>query len=263
MTAQLNVEGIKQLQTDLRNTGYYLGNIDGIYGPATTKAYDAFKADYAVSNACGDTKAEADVDTVKIRWGSKVSAVFKARVLWIAKELQLAGGDVVEGASQLMDCMAFEAAESFRPDIRNAAGSSGTGLIQFMSFTAKSLGTTTDKLAAMTAEDQLNFVYKYFAPRKGKLKNLGDIYMAILWPKGIGQPDSYVLWDAKTAPLAYRQNSGLDSNKDNKVTRGEAVVKIMQKTARGKLFMGQYSRESSGTLFYAVNKYIQKDCVKY
>ncbi len=233
-----NKDAIILLQTDLRNAGYYLGAIDGIWGPASEKAYNAFKEDYKNDDSAPIPVAEKSGDTVKIRWGSKVSATFKARVLWISEQLQLAGGDVVEGASQLMDCMAFESAESFRADMRNAAGSSGTGLIQFMSFTAKAMGTTTDALAAMTAEDQLNYVYKYFAPRKGKLKNLGDIYMTILWPKGIGQSDSYVLWDEKTAPLAFRQNSGLDANKDKVVTRGEAVTKIMQKSERGKQFLG-------------------------
>lgn len=233
----MNDAQIRQLQTDLRQTGYYLGEIDGIWGAGSTKAYDAFKADYA-KNVTGDVKVpEANVEG-KIRWGSKVSKVFRERVIWISKELRLANGDVLEGASQLMDCMSFESAESFRADMRNMAGSSGTGLIQFMSFTAKSLGTTTDALAKMTAEDQLNYVYKYFSGRKGQLNNLGDIYMAILWPRGIGKADSYVLWDKKTAPLAYKQNAGLDLNKDGLVVRGEALKKIAVQTERGKKFMG-------------------------
>lgn len=233
----MNEAQIRQLQTDLRQTGYYLGNIDGIWGSKSQEAYDAFKADYA-KNVQTDVKVpEANV-TGQIRWGARVSKVFKERVIWISKELQLAGGDVLEGASQLMDCMSFESAETFRADIRNMAGSSGTGLIQFMSFTAKSLGTTTDALAKMTPEDQLNYVYKYFSGRKGQLKNLGDIYMAILWPRGIGKADSYVLWDKKTAPLAYKQNAGLDLNKDGLVVRGEALNKIKVQTARGAKLMG-------------------------
>lgn len=232
-----NELAIRQLQTDLRNAGYYLGNIDGLWGPASEAAYTQFKSVYAAGNAVELPSSKPVGDSTLIRWGSKVSATFKARVLWIAEDLKF-GPDVVEGASMLMDCMAFESAETFSPSIKNAAGSSGRGLIQFMSFTAKALGTTTEALEQMTAEDQLNYVYKYFAPHKGKLKNLGDMYMAILWPRGIGKPDSYVLWDKRTAPTAFRQNAGLDSNKDSVVTRGEAVVKIMAKTARGKQFMG-------------------------
>lgn len=166
-----------------------------------------------------------------IAWGSKVSPTFRERVWWIADQLQLNPDD-------LMSCMAWESAESFRPDIRNAAGSGATGLIQFMPSTAVGLGTTTAKLAAMSAEDQLNFVYKYFRPYAGRLNNLGDIYMAILWPNGVGKSDDYVLWNKATKPTTYRQNAGLDGNKDGTITRGECLVKIKEKLAKGQKFLG-------------------------
>lgn len=162
-----------------------------------------------------------------IAWGAKVSQTFRDRVWWIADALELNPDD-------LMSCMAWESAESFRPDIRNAAGSGATGLIQFMPSTAVGLGTTTAKLAKMTAEDQLSFVYHYFKPYKGRLNNLGDIYMAILWPAGVGKADSYVLWNRATKPTTYRQNAGLDSNKNGVITRGECLGKIKEKLAKGK-----------------------------
>lgn len=163
-----------------------------------------------------------------IAWGSKVSPTFRERVWWIADTLGLNPDD-------LMACMAWETGESFSPSVRNAAGSGATGLIQFMPTTAVSLGTSTTKLASMSAEDQLNFVYKYFRPYAGRLNNLGDIYMAILWPKGVGQPDSYILWEKDRQPTTFRQNSGLDINKDKKVTRGECLTKIKQKLTKGLL----------------------------
>lgn len=166
-------------------------------------------------------------DRRPIAWGSKVSPVFRERVWWIADTLGLDPDD-------LMACMAWESAESFRPDIRNAAGSGATGLIQFMPSTAVSLGTSTAKLAKMTAEDQLNYVYKYFRPYAGRLNNLGDIYMAILWPAGVGKSDEYVLWNKSNKPTTYRQNAGLDINKDQRITRGECLVKIKEKLAKGK-----------------------------
>lgn len=164
--------------------------------------------------------------TRKIAWGAKVSPVFKERVLWIADELGCSPDD-------LMACMHWESGGTFKPDIKNAAGSGATGLIQFMPSTARSLGTTTDKLARMTAEDQLNYVYKYFQPYAGRLKNLGDLYMAILWPKGVGKPDHYVLWDRKKMPTTFRQNAGLDVNRDGLVTRAECIVKVTERLARG------------------------------
>ena len=161
----------------------------------------------------------------KIAWGAKVSPTFKERLLWIADALKV-------NPDYLMACIAWESGESFSPSKKNMAGSGATGLIQFMPSTAKALGTTTVQLAKMTAEDQLNYVYKYFRPFDGRLNNLGDVYMAILWPKAVGKPDSYVLFDRGAA---YRQNAGLDKDKDGDVERGECLVKIQEKLAKGML----------------------------
>lgn len=58
--------------------------------------------------------------------------------------------------------------------------SGATGLIQFMPSTASNLGTSTSALKAMTAVQQLDYVYKYFQPYKGRISNIGDLYMAVL-----------------------------------------------------------------------------------
>jgi hypothetical protein len=171
-------------------------------------------------------RVETTASRRPIAWGSHVSPVFRERVWWIADTLGLNPDD-------LMACMAWESGETFSPSVKNAAGSGATGLIQFMPSTAVSLGTSTAKLAAMAAEDQLNYVYKYFRPFAGRLNNLGDIYMAILWPKAVGRSDEYVLWDAGQSPTTFRQNAGLDVNRDRKVTRAECLSKIKQKLAKG------------------------------
>lgn len=160
-----------------------------------------------------------------LAWGAKVSATFRERVMWIAGDLQI-GSDPHDGANKLMTCMAWESGRSFRADVKNMAGSGATGLIQFMPATARGLGTTVDKLAAMAPEDQLNFVWKYFRPYQGKLKTLSDLYMAILWPAAVGKPESYVLWDRGERPTTYRQNGGLDVNKDGRITKAEAAGKV-------------------------------------
>lgn len=169
------------------------------------------------------TAPKPEVQRREIAWGAKVSETFKERVLWIEQDLGV-------NADDLMSCMAWESGESFSPSKKNMAGSGATGLIQFMPSTAKSLGTTTAELAKMSAEDQLNYVWKYFAPFKGRLNNLGDVYMAILWPKGVGKPDSYVVFNGG---IAYRQNAGLDTDKDGNVTRGECLGKVKDKLAKG------------------------------
>jgi hypothetical protein len=158
-----------------------------------------------------------------IAWGAKVSPTFRDRVWWICDTLELNPDD-------LMACMAWESGRSFSASVTNMAGSGAVGLIQFMPSTAKSLGTSTADLAHLTAEDQLRFVYKYFQPWKGRLKNLADLYMAILWPAAVGKPDDYALF---TGGVAYRQNAGLDSNRDGRVTKAETAAKLYAMRAEG------------------------------
>jgi len=167
--------------------------------------------------------SEANAGTVILCWGSKVSQRFRDRVVEICREL----GAVPD---QLMACMAFESNLTFSPRIRNAAGSGAVGLIQFMPDTAHALGTSTEELLMMTAEDQLEWVRKYFLHSKGKLKTLSDLYMAILWPAGVGKPESYVLFDQADPkhPKRYLQNKGLDFNKDGKITKAEASAKVTE-----------------------------------
>lgn len=163
-----------------------------------------------------------------LAWGQHVSPEFRARATSIAHDLGCDG-------SALMACMAFESGETFDPAERNAAGSGATGLIQFMPQTAAALGTSTIALARMTAERQLDFVARYFAPWKGRLENLGDLYMAILWPAGVGKPDSAVLFDRADVkhPKLYLQNKGLDFDHNGRITRGEACRAVAAKLAKG------------------------------
>src|SRR5690625_4614109 len=77
---------------------------------------------------------------VALAWGAAVSLEFCKTAIALSRKLKI-------DPSWLMACMAFESARTFRPDIRNAAGSGATGLIQFMPATARGLGTTVDALA--------------------------------------------------------------------------------------------------------------------
>jgi hypothetical protein len=162
----------------------------------------------------------SEISQLRLAWGNSVSALFRERVAAIGLRLAI-------DPSSLMTCMAFESGHTFSPNIRNAAGSGATGLIQFMPSTAGLLGTTTDALAHMTAEGQLDFVEKYFAPFRGRLKNLGDTYLAILWPAGIGKADDWVMFTkGGHRPALYLQNRGLDIDHDGEVTRGEVCRRI-------------------------------------
>jgi hypothetical protein len=161
-------------------------------------------------------------------WGRKVSKEFVDKVAAIAIDLDIP-------PDWLMACMAFESAESFMAGKLNLAGSGAVGLIQFMPATAKALGTSTAALAAMSAEDQLTYVAKYFRPYHGRLATLEDVYMAILWPLAVGKDDGYILFDVVSKPTTYRQNAGLDLNKDGKVTKYEAAAKVRAALQRGLL----------------------------
>lgn len=161
-----------------------------------------------------------------LAWGARVSATFRDRVRWI-------GADLGFDPNWLMACMAFETGRTFSAKVKNP-GSSATGLIQFMNATAAELGTTTAALAKMTAEDQLNFVWKYFAARvkaKGPIVRLADCYMAILNPVAMGRPDDFVMWVKGSS--AYAVNAGLDADKNSQITKAEAAAKVAALLAEG------------------------------
>lgn len=161
-------------------------------------------------------------------WGAKVSQEFRVRVREI-------GGNLNIDPSWLMAVMGFETGYSFSASVKNP-GSSATGLIQFTSSTAKGLGTSTAQLSRMTDVQQLDWVEKYFNQYKGRINNLGDCYMAVFWPAGIGKPDAYVI--ATSPSSVYNANAGLDINRNGTITRGEAVSRVNDSYQRGL----QYSR---------------------
>lgn len=162
----------------------------------------------------------------RLAWAKKVDDSFLQALTKLCTDFKWSD----DHKNWLMACMAFESGETFSPSVKNAAGSGATGLIQFMPATAKGLGTTTAELAAMTATDQLKFVGLYFKPYARKINSLSDMYMAILLPKYIGLPDSSVLF---SGGIAYRQNAGLDANRDGVVTKAEASAKVYKKFVRG------------------------------
>lgn len=162
----------------------------------------------------------------QLAWGKVVTQSFIDKVFDIQSDFDWS----LEHSNWLMSCIAFESGESFSPSIRNAAGSGATGLIQFMPSTAKYLKTTTDRLAAMSSVQQLDYVKLYFKPYAHRIDTLSDMYMAILMPKYIGQPENTEIF---SSGIAYRQNSGLDKNRDGTVTKAEATAKVQAKFDKG------------------------------
>ena len=167
-------------------------------------------------------------------WGARVSSTFRDRVRWLAEDLDIGPAPGKPEPSWPMAVMGFETGRRFTADVKNPH-SSATGLIQFMRKTAEEdLGTTTAKLAAMTAEDQLNFVWKYLRNRireRGPIRSLADCYMAVLNPVAMGKPESYAMWVKGSS--AYAVNAGLDANKDHVITKAEAAAKVHAMLAEG------------------------------
>ncbi|MDO4264092.1 MAG: hypothetical protein Q4C67_07830, partial [Deinococcus sp.] len=96
--------------------------------------------------------------------------------------------------------ISFETAGTFSPSQRNMAGSSGTGLIQFMDATARDMGTTTDALARMSFTEQMKWVERYLRQRGiGPGSSMADIYQAVTgsgYRRGTDAYDQNRVWDS-------------------------------------------------------------------
>ncbi|MEL6591464.1 MAG: transglycosylase SLT domain-containing protein [Bacteroidota bacterium] len=151
---------------------------------------------------------------------------FEKKVHQIANELQVP-------PEWLMAVMYSES--RFNPGVSNARGSGAVGLIQFMVPTVKELNVRMGTkyymkdILAMTATEQMELVAEYFQTNKeryGAFQSLTDFYLAVLYPKARKQDYCYTLY-SKPAQ-AYLMNSGLDENKDGRVTVSD-IDKRMQR----------------------------------
>lgn len=112
--------------------------------------------------------------------------------------------------------------------------SDATGLIQFMPFTAKSLGTSTYDLKNMSALKQLDYVKKFFNLHKRlipSIKSPEDAYFLVFYPAATTRDDSFILGSEvsnERAKLIAKQNP-MDRNGDGVLSKGEVKSKIRQK----------------------------------
>lgn len=150
-------------------------------------------------------------------WGNRVSDAFKEKLKWVAAQLGV-------NPWWLMAIIAFETGCSFRPDTLNKAGSGAVGLIQFLPSTARGLGTDTKALGLMTAERQLDYVYAYLRPYRGRMVSLLETYTAVYYPAALGRPADAVL-QVKGSD-AYAKNKGLDRNFDGVITKRELGMAV-------------------------------------
>lgn len=146
-------------------------------------------------------------------------SIFRVSLVGMGERLQI-------HPSWLLAVMFHES--RLNPAALNFRGSGATGLIQFMGPALKDinkrLGTQyyLSHIKAMDAVTQLHLVEEYYRmvqERYGSISNFTDAYLAVLYPKAIGKSPDHILFSRPSR--SYRQNSGLDINKDGRVTVGD------------------------------------------
>ena len=229
------VDGIRGPETSLAVEKFQKDNgltVDGDPGPATVaKLNDVLKskpdvAGKLIKSTSADVKAApsaSSIDTSAIQ-----DPDFNKKLDKIADALGVS-------SKNLLAIMKMES----RVDPAAVNKQSGaTGLIQFMPDTARSLGTSVEALREMTAVEQLDYVYKYFKMVRIKPgMDLGDLYMAVFMPKFVGYPNDFVLGQDGggkvpgtnlSSDLVYKQNKGLDKNKDGSITVADVKSSVQR-----------------------------------
>ena len=198
-------------------------------------------------------------------WGKKFTCTEREKLLEICTELW--GEDKkIKMANNLMAVFAWESGGTFKTNAPNMGNSGGTGLIQFMPKTAKSLlgkditieyvkdywgkGNTLKRVkefADMTVIEQLDYVKKYFKPQAGKDLEFVDFYLQVLFPASSGKKEHVVFSKDgegldvndrhfKLRVKAYAQNSGMDADKNGKLMKNEIAIAVQKYLTKGKPF---------------------------
>lgn len=204
---------------DKIGAGETLGDVSGVTAPATPGT--SLTGPAVMPRGYGEGGG-----TQPIVGAEKLTPTFTTKAQEVADRLGMNPQD-------LLRIISFETAGTFDPATKNRAGSGATGLIQFTEATAKALGTTTEALAKMTPEQQLDYVEKYLTPFRGNLGNIKDAYLAVLKPSALGGAATDPLFTQDKDPLAYHQNAGLDKSGKGVVTVGDALAAVFRTTGGG------------------------------
>lgn len=157
------------------------------------------------------------MDLVAVRGIEHFSDAAKRKLVQVAAALGM-------HPDWLASIISFETAGTFDPAKPNAAGSGAVGLIQFTPSTARGMHTTTAALAAMSAEEQLDWVYKYLQPFAGRLTSLASSYLAVFLPRGMGKSADTVL--IRREDGEYPKNAPLDRGNKGYITVGDVVAAV-------------------------------------
>ena len=132
----------------------------------------------------------------------------------------------------LITIFQIETAGTFDSSSKNP-GSTASGLIGFMGSTAKRLGTTTEKIREMTGTQQLDLVQEYLHEhlQDRRETGLGDLYLAVAAPRGLGKDDNFTLY--KEGTKEWRKNAEWRmGRKKGDITVGDIKRYALQKSAQ-------------------------------
>ena len=177
--------------------------------------------------------------------GDKIA--FEAKVRSISNMLDI-------DPNWLMFLINFESDGTFSASVPNEYGC--RGLIQFCP--DKSGGNyktisgrqyTMDQIASMTNVEQLDLVYDYLNERQGighKFYGFHDLYLAILWPKAVGQDDDYVITTSTNPAFDIAPKDGIITVGEVKRFLDERVAKTVpseyQKEFKKKVLFSEYTK---------------------
>lgn len=189
--------------------------------PFTYEATAKFILDLLGMNEQISSSIQKYPNTPQIKTPSKI----KQNRPFIEKVKQIASRLGIK-PEYLMGIMEIESGGTFSPSIRNSLGY--VGLIQFGAAAAKSLGTTQNKLAAMSDIEQLDYVEKYFRIWKIQPNSPpSSLYTAVFLPAYVNKPDNFIF------PEQYwEQNPALrdKSKNDKRIWKGYLGKLVEQKS---------------------------------
>ncbi len=110
----------------------------------------------------------------------------------------------------------------------NYKGSGAAGLIQFLPTTAVSMDITVEQIRNLNHIQQLDYVHEYLNEvkkvRKIDFENITDLYLAILYPKAIGEDMDFVLY--RKPSQTYQNNSGLDEDHNGEISIADIDLRL-------------------------------------
>jgi len=144
-------------------------------------------------------------------------------IKWTDKDLFYEKLEIIADSLQIQPeflMLIIHSESRFNPKAQNKI--KATGLIQFLPKTAKGLKTSVDSIIVMSRVQQLDYIYAYFKPIKGKVTSIEDLYLFTMFPMALNKSDDYVFRTKRiSAKKIAKLNYWADLNKDQQITKLE------------------------------------------